>query len=80
MLTSAQLAARIGCSRDTISRIAREQKIGTKIGRDWLFSEADAAKLAALVRPGPGSPVFTEGNDLWKRRCKKKRTAKPRRK
>ena len=41
-----------------VRSLARAHSIGSKVGRDWLFTEADLIQIAAL--PGPGNPNWTQ--------------------
>lgn len=51
--TSRQVAEMTGKTVQAISRYAQGHPgIGRKIGRDWLFTDADVKKIAALRR-GP---------------------------
>lgn len=43
----------------TIRAMALKNKIGQRIGRDWIFTDADIELLKAL--PGPGRPVSKDG-------------------
>jgi len=43
----------------TIRHHARTHHIGTKVGRDWVFTEDDVERLLAL--PGPGRPPQGSG-------------------
>lgn len=67
-LSAAEVAEQLGCSKSTITRRAKKHSIGIKAGKYLGFTAADVAKLRRLVQAGPGSPAFTAGNDLWKRR------------
>lgn len=64
--TSRQVAEMLGKSVQAISRYAQAHKgIGKKVGRDWIFSEADLRKLRAVERGGKrkrkAKPVKPEG-------------------
>lgn len=57
MLTTADAADRLDCSRRTVQRWCERENIGQRIGRDWILTEADLKRLAALVQSGPGRPT-----------------------
>lgn len=40
-------AARLGTQEDALRKLAQRGRFGTKVGRDWLASEADLAEYAA---------------------------------
>jgi hypothetical protein len=50
--TAAELTGR---SPVTVRQLARTRGIGRRVGRDWVFTDADIARLKAI--PGPGRPV-----------------------
>lgn len=54
LYTAAQAAALLERSPITVRQLARTHHIGRKLGRDWVFTEADIARLRTL--PGPGKP------------------------
>ncbi|HEY2250917.1 MAG TPA: hypothetical protein VGH74_07635 [Planctomycetaceae bacterium] len=58
--TTASIAASIGCTPDTVSRVARANQIGEQVGTTWIFTPADADRLRGLIRPGPGRPATTD--------------------
>jgi len=45
----------------SVRALARQYGIGQKLARDWLFSERDLEKMAAL--PGPGRPWVSAAGD-----------------
>lgn len=52
--TSKEVAEKLGWARSTVLKHALRGVAGRKHGRDWLFTEEDVKKLAALSpRPGP---------------------------
>lgn len=57
-LTSSQIAAELGVSRQTITRAARQHEIGTTISRrgERIYSRADLATLRRVVRGARGNP------------------------
>lgn len=64
ILTTAEVAAEIGCVADTVARIAREshktksplEPLGRQIGGVWVFTRAQANKLARVIQSRPGHP------------------------
>lgn len=40
----------------TVRMLARKHSIGTKVGRDWLFTEANIQAMADLPRAGRPGP------------------------
>jgi len=52
-LTTNQVAAELGISRDRIPRLARSRGVGQRVGRDWLFTAAD---VEAMRDRRPGRP------------------------
>lgn len=54
MLTSNEVAQRLGVNPSRVRQLAAELGIGTKIGRDWMFTDDDVTTLAARkTKPGP---------------------------
>lgn len=51
--TLAQAAKRIGCHPSTTTRQAERLKIGLRVGRDVLVTEAEIKKLARVINPRP---------------------------
>ncbi len=62
LLTTAQVAALLGISRDRVPRLARSRGVGRRVGRDWLFSPAE---VAALRLRKPGRPRRANGMRGW---------------
>ena len=54
LLTAEQIAKELGKSVEAIRKIAAKHNIGTKLGRDWIFTEQDIKAFEAI--PGPGRP------------------------
>ena len=54
LYTAAEAAEAIGTTDANVRRLAREQGIGRRHGRAWMFSEADLRRLAK--RPTMGRP------------------------
>lgn len=52
-LTSSQVAAQLGVTRRRVVAVANLRKLGTKLGRDWMFSPADVAAMRIPQRSGP---------------------------
>jgi hypothetical protein len=36
----------------TVRQLAKTHNIGTRVGRDWVFTEADIERLKAIPKPG----------------------------
>lgn len=54
MLTTNQVAQRLGINPSRVRQIAAAEQIGTRIGRDWMFTDEDLAAMAARkTTPGP---------------------------
>jgi len=45
-------AQKFGKTPAMIRWLAQKHQIGVKIGRDWLFDDADMARLATCPKPG----------------------------
>lgn len=56
MLTTTDVAARLGIDPSRVRRLAQTHGIGTKVGRDWLFTEADVAAMQQHSTGKPGHP------------------------
>ena len=41
LFTAAEVAAKLGLSKASVRAYATRYDVGTKYGRDWLFTEAD---------------------------------------
>ena len=54
-LTTDEAAERLGLSAVRIRQLANDGRIGTKIGRDWLFTAEELDAFATQER-GPGRP------------------------
>lgn len=53
-MTTNQIAQRLGLNPSRIRQLAAELGVGTKIGRDWMFTADDLATLETRKRtPGP---------------------------
>ena len=55
MLTTAQVAQRLAITPRQVGHLAKQHGIGTKVGRDWIFTEAEVRRLAS--RPKVGRPA-----------------------
>jgi hypothetical protein len=54
MLTTAQVAQRLRVNPSRVRQLAAELGVGTKFGRDWMFTDEDLAVLETRKRtPGP---------------------------
>lgn len=51
-MTSTEAAQRLGVSATYIRAIAQRHNIGSKPGRDWLFTARDMVKLRRHIRRG----------------------------
>lgn len=58
LFTSRDAAERLGCTKMTVSRLARSLRVGTTIGQARVFTAAEIATLAQHVRKAPGNPNF----------------------
>jgi len=54
-LTTAEAADYLGLSEVRIRQLANAERIGQKIGRDWLFTQEELDAFANQER-GPGRP------------------------
>ena len=53
MLTTRDAAARLGLTPQSVARLCKQGQIkAARIGRDYLISETELARFAALKRPG----------------------------
>lgn len=60
-ITIAKIAEAAGCHRTTVQRAAHRLGLGQMIGVQLLFDADEAARIAAVVRPGaPGNPRIAE--------------------
>jgi hypothetical protein len=57
-LTTADVAAVVGCHPATVARTAKANQIGRRIGRDWIFSASDSKRLSSLIHESVGNPNF----------------------
>ena len=55
MLTTAQVAQRLNVTPRQVGHLAKQHSIGTKVGRDWIFTEQEVQRLT--VRPKVGRPA-----------------------
>lgn len=56
LLTAPQAAERLGVSPGRVRQLAVARGVGKRVGRDWIFTEAD---LAAMTDRRPGRPPQT---------------------
>jgi transposase len=54
LFTTTQVAEMTGIKRRSVTLAANRYGVGTKMGRDWLFTAEDIVKLKG--RPGRGRP------------------------
>lgn len=66
--TTADVAAKRGCSSSTVRRAAAAHGIGLKVGRDWIFGQSDVDQLCAVIRDEPGNPEFSQQGQSRRRR------------
>lgn len=43
--TSSEVADQLGVSINLVRTLSRDRNVGTRLGRDWLYSEADVEAL-----------------------------------
>jgi hypothetical protein len=55
MLTTAQVAACLSITPRQVGHLAKQHGVGAKIGRDWIFTEAEVQRLT--IRPKVGRPA-----------------------
>jgi hypothetical protein len=55
MLTTAQVAACLAITPRQVGHLARQHGVGTKIGRDWIFTDQEVRRL--MIRPKVGRPA-----------------------
>ena len=55
MLTTAQVAQRLNVTPRQVGHLAKKHGIGTKAGRDWIFTDQEVRRLA--IRPKVGRPA-----------------------
>jgi hypothetical protein len=55
MLTTAQVAQRLNVTPRQVGHLAKQHGVGVKIGRDWIFTEAEVQRLTS--RPKVGRPA-----------------------
>ncbi len=69
-LSTATAAQQIGCDTSTVRRLAAQHCIGTKVGRAWIFTAGDVAKLkrqhAKNIAP-PVAEMARRGRRRWKK-------------
>ncbi len=65
--TTVSISKQIGCSPDTVGRIARANEIGTQLGGVWIFTSDEADKLAGMIRESPGRPAIEKPKPAVKR-------------
>jgi len=55
MLTTSQVAQRLNVTPRQVGHLAKQHGIGVKVGRDWIFTEAEVQRLTS--RPKVGRPA-----------------------
>jgi hypothetical protein len=58
IFTTADVAASRSCHPATVARIAKARQIGTRAGRDWIFTADQVEQLKNLIHDGIGNPNF----------------------
>lgn len=58
--TAVDIAHEIGVHKATINRIARTNDIGTFLGNQRVFSDADIAEIKRLCKVEKGNPNFVK--------------------
>lgn len=61
ILTADQIAAKIGVTGGTVRRRARIHNIGTRLGRDWLFTAEDMQLLRRISGKAGRPPSLRPG-------------------
>jgi hypothetical protein len=46
MLTTAQVAACLSITPRQVGHLAKQHGVGTKVGRDWIFTDQEVRRLA----------------------------------
>lgn len=64
--TAQQASAELGIPVRAVQRIALARGIGSKPGRDWVFTGADLRAIKRAYRGVRGNPNFTPGNHFGK--------------
>lgn len=60
--TSSEVADQLGVSINLVRTLSRDRNVGTRLGRDWLYSEADVESLRKR-RPRGRPRKEKEAND-----------------
>jgi hypothetical protein len=55
MLTTAQVAACLSITPRQVGHLAKQHGVGTKVGRDWIFTDQEVRRLTS--RPKVGRPA-----------------------
>jgi hypothetical protein len=58
MITAAEIADEAQVCRQSITRLARQNRIGTRLRIGWVFTEQEAKKLIKLVQPVGRPPKY----------------------
>jgi transposase-like protein len=68
--TRAEVAAEFRCSPRKVSEVARKHGIGADLGgrAGWRFTEADKARLWAVMKPAKAKPTKPEDGRIRKGR------------
>ena len=56
LLSTREVAARLGVDESTVRRAASKHGLGQKKGWSWAFTARDLARLRKVIHDGPGNP------------------------
>ncbi len=62
LYSTAEAAQAVGISEPTVRRLARLHQLGTRKGRDWLFTQADLDRMRKRPRVGTYDRSGREGS------------------
>lgn len=62
MLSTRQIAAKIGCSNRTVQKIAAQLGVGQLVGNSLAFTEQELPKIQAEYHGKAGNPNMIAGN------------------
>lgn len=58
LMTAAQAAERLKVSLRTVQRAAKDKRIGTRLGKAWVFTRDDLPRLKAAIPGQTGNPAM----------------------
>ena len=70
--TTTSVASARGVTPTSVARMARSLGIGLRVGRDWIFTPAEAKLLKRRLQDGPGNPDFSKKRGRMKPKNRKK--------